>query len=408
MEQGIKLLFEFLRDIIYAPGSASLDREGLPPELHDLGEGLTYLLKLVMEQREFATALSRGDLSTTPPPSSNELAAPLKSLHASLKHLTWQTQQVASGDYSQQVDFMGEFSESFNLMISQLDARQKALEREIELSHEKTLALEQSNDLLASITSGIPQPIFVVAQQTDEMLYLNDAAKEIISINPALQSEMTRILNNSVILPESREISLMHDGDEMYYTVETYSLRWNDRDAKAALLIDISDDKKHVRELEYYAYQDTLTKLNNRHYGMQTLNGWVESGKTFSLCFIDLDNLKYINDTYGHSQGDKYILTVTGAIKGLAAGSVASRIGGDEFMLLIPDNDAEGTEQIIHAVRSRLMEIEIADDEDIRYSISYGIVQVNADNSLSASRLLGMADERMYEFKRRHKKMRTG
>jgi len=68
----------------------------------------------------FAMAIAKGDLSVTPGLYGGQLAGSLKALHASLRHLTWQTKQIAHGDLTQRVDFMGEFSEAFNSMVESL------------------------------------------------------------------------------------------------------------------------------------------------------------------------------------------------------------------------------------------------------------------------------------------------
>jgi HAMP domain-containing protein len=90
-----------------------------------LMELITYLDEL----KRFVSALSSGDMNATmrlPGP----LSGNLKGLHANLRHLTWQTQQVAAGDFSQRVDFMGEFSGAFNSMVSALaQARDDLTER---------------------------------------------------------------------------------------------------------------------------------------------------------------------------------------------------------------------------------------------------------------------------------------
>ena len=125
MDPVAQILFNYLRDVIYDPAHAALDVETLPQDFRDLGQGLQYLAECTSETRKFAQALSRGDLDTPPPSSGNEIAAPLKSLHASLTHLTWQSQQVALGDYKQRVDFMGDFSVAFNTMVQQLDERRR-------------------------------------------------------------------------------------------------------------------------------------------------------------------------------------------------------------------------------------------------------------------------------------------
>ena len=125
MDPVAKIFFEYLRDVLYNPTRAALDMESLPQDFRELGEALRYVADCIIETRNLAHALSKGDLDGPLPSRGNELAAPLKSLHAALQHLTWQTQQVAQGDYNQRVEFMGHFSEAFNVMVEQLDERRK-------------------------------------------------------------------------------------------------------------------------------------------------------------------------------------------------------------------------------------------------------------------------------------------
>ena len=107
MDKTPEILFAYLKDILYHPSRAKLNLEELSPDYRKLGQGLQYLADWVKESNEFAQALAKGDLSKTPPSVENMLAAPMKSLQASLRHLAWQTQQVAKGDLTQRVDFMG-------------------------------------------------------------------------------------------------------------------------------------------------------------------------------------------------------------------------------------------------------------------------------------------------------------
>ena len=125
MDPIAKVFFEYLRDVIYNPARAALDVEALPQEFRDLGEALRYTADCIAETRNLAQALSKGNLSAPLPSRGNELAAPLKALHSSLQHLTWQTQQVAKGDYQQRVAFMGNFAVAFNAMVEQLEERRK-------------------------------------------------------------------------------------------------------------------------------------------------------------------------------------------------------------------------------------------------------------------------------------------
>ena len=158
------ILFTYLRDVIYKPSSASLNIEDLPESFHDFGKGLMYYNHLVSEVKYLAKELSVGNLDCELPPPSNEIAAPLKMLYSSLKHLSWQTQQVAKGDFNQHVNFMGDFSDAFNNMIEQLkEHRQKTLD-------EKT-RLEMYVQL---IIANYPDPILLFDGQ-GKLLYASDS-----------------------------------------------------------------------------------------------------------------------------------------------------------------------------------------------------------------------------------------
>jgi len=144
-----KSFFEYLRNIIYFPTRATLDVDQLPEGFRDLGEGLKYLAECIFEAKKFAHDLSKGDLDSPLPSSGNEIAAPLKSLQSSLKHLSWQTQQVAQGDYKQRVHFMGDFSTAFNVMVQQLEERRKTdADEKSKLQRYVNLLLSNSPDII--------------------------------------------------------------------------------------------------------------------------------------------------------------------------------------------------------------------------------------------------------------------
>lgn len=89
---------------------------------------LSGLLSDMLLVQTFALSLSKGDLSQSMK-SKGVMAGSLKALQADLRHLTWQTQMIANGDFSQKVDFMGEFSEAFNSMVARLAEARAALEK---------------------------------------------------------------------------------------------------------------------------------------------------------------------------------------------------------------------------------------------------------------------------------------
>jgi hypothetical protein len=98
----------------------------------ELAVRINQLIDFMREMHNYILPLSRGELDAAKMQSNNYLASPFKELHSRLVHLTWQTKQVSRGDYSQRVDFMGDFSEAFNAMIIALDINEKLLKKKID------------------------------------------------------------------------------------------------------------------------------------------------------------------------------------------------------------------------------------------------------------------------------------
>lgn len=128
IEEAVRKLSELLRGGV--PSGFDLTSIDQADE-RELGRSLNELIQFVQEIHDFIVPLSRGELHEVRARSNNYLASPFKELHSRLLHLTWQTEQVAKGDYSQRVDFMGEFSEAFNSMIAQLELNERLLKSKI-------------------------------------------------------------------------------------------------------------------------------------------------------------------------------------------------------------------------------------------------------------------------------------
>ena len=107
------------------------------------------LVDFMYEIHVFIVPLSKGEITDITISRDNFLASPFKELHSRLLHLTWQAKQVANGDYSQRVDFMGEFSEAFNYMIDSLENREKQLKNKID-------ELENANHYIDRLEGILP------------------------------------------------------------------------------------------------------------------------------------------------------------------------------------------------------------------------------------------------------------
>jgi len=409
MENVADILFEYLRKVIYDSANAVLDVDNLPENFRDFCNGLLYFVDCVTETKQLAQSLSRGELQTELPAPENEIASPLKSLHAALRHLTWQTQQIASGDYQQRLGFMGELSSSFNAMVEQLEERQRKLESEINQIQSKTASLEQSNLLLTSLMHNVSQQIFVIDRDTHAILLMNDAAAKESDNDGNYADHLIRAMTErSGEFKRGSDVEVVYaqGGKERYLIVKPYQLEWNGANAEVLVINDVSATRNKIKELEVHAYHDSITKLYNRAYGMLTLESWLRDHKRFVLVFVDLDNLKHINDEFGHPEGDMYILNASKHLKTFSPNAVVCRIGGDEFMLLVPDIGYDAAMSIMAKVNRNFQKDEFLQDKTYSYNISYGICAIEEDNTLSASDTLSIADERMYENKRMKKRTR--
>ena len=165
-------LFKYIFDVMYEPALARLDIESLPESFQEFGKGLQFLCKSISETRILAREMAIGNLNCELPSPNNEIAASLKMLNASLKHLTWQTQQVAKGDYNQRVHFMGDFSEAFNNMIDQLNQR-----------HQRNLSERTKLEMYVNlIIMNCPNPILLFDSK-GRLAYASDSYFNYCSIN---------------------------------------------------------------------------------------------------------------------------------------------------------------------------------------------------------------------------------
>ena len=406
------LLFQYMHDLIADPVHAKLDTTRLDPAFIELGQTLVFFGKCITELNNLAAAMARGDLSAPLPSSENSIAAPMKELHASLKHLTYQTLLVAMGDYQQRVEFMGEFSDAFNSMVHQLSERQKNLENEIELTKQITSALEQSFQLLNSITQTLPQPIIVLERTTKEILFLNGSAQECLAEDAEYVNRLVAAFGDDdvptgegMVEDEGRVQELNYKiGEESHFlSTRSYYLEWYNANAVAFVINDISQERNEIQRLETFAYHDALTGLYNRFFGMLTINEWVEHSRAFALVFADLDRLKYINDVYGHNEGDQYIIRASKHLQTISADAIVCRIGGDEFMVLVPGINEEEARAKMAVIYEDLRNDEYVQDKEYEYSVSYGVSAAHEGEDSVVSELLSLADERMYENKRERK-----
>ncbi len=161
--------------------------------------------------------------------------------------------------------------------------------------------------------------------------------------------------------------------------------------------------KARVAELERLVLLDTLTPLYNRRHFMETLERWILSVRRYDrrcgLLFIDVDQLKNVNDAQGHLAGDQLLVSIAGTLQGIVRRTdIAARICGDEFGILLENIEAEElpakAAEVAHAVAGQALTF---NGYKIARSISVGYAVIGGD--MSAAEILQQADQSMYANK---------
>ena len=147
------------------------------------------------------------------------------------------------------------------------------------------------------------------------------------------------------------------------------------------------------------AFIDPLVGIYNRQYLDHNLSAWISRGHTFVGVMIDLDKFKSINDTFGHSEGDKALKQLTEILRGAATdGERLFRFAGDEFIILKLSDGVDGLDDFMQRVRKSIAAFN-AQRRPYMFSISYGTAFFDGGD---ADLFLKKLDERMYQMKESH------
>jgi diguanylate cyclase (GGDEF)-like protein/PAS domain S-box-containing protein len=175
-----------------------------------------------------------------------------------------------------------------------------------------------------------------------------------------------------------------------------------------ATYIDITERKRLEKKLEKLAHFDVLTGCYARGYGLSLFERQMKSAQrhktSILLLYVDLDVLKYINDTFGHKEGDKVLKEAAKFFKStLREVDIICRMGGDEFLLIFPDSSLNDVPLIKERITNKLKELNENLNKPYKISFSIGLSCYNPSNPLSIEELIKIADEKMYEEKKKKK-----
>jgi diguanylate cyclase (GGDEF)-like protein/PAS domain S-box-containing protein len=297
------------------------------------------------------------------------------------------------------------------------ELRQRLAELEVAMAeHIQTAALHESELNYRILLDESSDPIFTffpdgqyryvnkafadgVGKKLDEIIGKkiwdvfpkDEADKRYAAVKWVFENGITKVIEVRVPRP---------DGDTYYLTTVKPIL--NGRNEVVSVICiskEITDRKRMEQKLQHLGAHDILTGLYNRNF-FETEMARIQLGRLFPISIVvaDVDNLKTVNDQYGHSAGDELIRKVAHQLRqSFRAEDIVARIGGDEFGVLLPEMDDKATQAIVSRLRADLAKL-----NDPLISLSIGLAVGREGCNLSD--VMRLADDRMYQDKAAHKK----
>lgn len=275
--------------------------------------------------------------------------------------------------------------------------------RELRKAYETISMLEVTyRSLLESNADGM-----LVIGQDGAIRYANPAA-EVLFRNCG-ESLVGSQFNYPIFPDETREITIAcPDGMECVAEMRVVRTSWEREEAFLASLRDVTDSVLLREQLSNLSLTDELTGLYNRR-GFQVLGEQrrkeADLHRTgFSLLFLDIDDMKTINDTFGHAAGDQSITDTADLLCGAVRESdIVARIAGDEFAVLTIETTPTGSGNVLNRLQSALEAHNAQGERPYRLSISIGVAHYDPKHPCALDELIHRADSRMYEVKQAKK-----
>lgn len=278
---------------------------------------------------------------------------------------------------------------------------------------------------LITILDSLDALVYVADMQTYEVLYMNrygqrvwgdKTGRKCWEIMQSAQAGPCSFCTNHCLIDADGQPGkpyvweIENTVNQRWYQCRDQAIRWSDgRIVRLEVATDITEAKAMREALklakqqaENLAHTDELTGLYNRRaffiFGEQALNQALRATQSVSLVMFDVDHFKQINDTYGHAVGDQVLRVIAQTIRPLIRETdILARIGGEEFVVLMPGADWVAAKQLAERLRSAISQAELA-DATIHFTASFGIT--SSENQLmSLEKLLSTADQGMYAAK---------
>ncbi len=325
---------------------------------------------------------------------------------------------------SDEFGYLGRFiNQALDYSNDRKAALHSALERARDSEQELYREKEKAMVTLHSIGDAV-----VTTDQHGQVSYMNPIAEELlgwsfVDIRDVPLGKVIRLVDEDTgkslaspvdqclktadrVVGEGHRLLVRHDGREIAITDTAAPILDQQGELIGAVLVfhDVGQARKLARQLSFQARHDPLTGLYNRREFEARLRDLLESahskGLQHAVCYLDLDQFKVVNDVCGHSAGDELLRQLSVLLQSqVREADVISRLGGDEFGLLLTHCSAGQAIRIAENIRSSVREFRfLYDNRSFEIGVSIGIVAVTAD-SRSTSDIMSAADIACYTAK---------
>ncbi|MGZ8779731.1 MAG: EAL domain-containing protein, partial [Thermoanaerobaculia bacterium] len=330
------------------------------------------------------------------------------------------SEEIAEGDFSKRAevtsgDEVGQMARSFNRMVEHVEEWNRTLETRVaERTRELSVSEEQYRRLFERNLAGV-----YVAAEDGTVFDCNLACAQLFGydtredfllrsieyMHPHQRDSIVRRLREHGAVA-NEEVELRGRDGNPVWALENVRRIAPNTGAPAVLegiLLDIGDRKRAEQEIEFKAYHDPLTHLPNRALFLDRLEVAIAQARrnhtTLAVLFLDLDDMKSINDTFGHVMGDRVLQSVgERLVHSARGGDTVARVGGDEFLVLLAHNDEGEAEAVARKILERLSAPLRIDRDELYVTTSIGVALFPADGD-DAESLIRHADGAMYRVK---------
>jgi diguanylate cyclase (GGDEF)-like protein len=232
--------------------------------------------------------------------------------------------------------------------------------------------------------------------------------------NEHLSDKQLRTFNEKISFSANTSISAPINIDgSLFGTINVDTNKTNnftDQDASILMfyanqIASVIKRKTMLDKSLYLSRYDALTNVYNRGYFNLVIAEHEKRARRFrekfSIAIFDIDNLKKINDNYGHNIGDKALKTMVFVVENsIREIDIFARLNDDEFVLVLPEMDTTKVKELINEIREKIQNK--TKEKDYKFDFSYGIASY-PDESEDVDTLLKLADERMFDYRKINK-----